>query len=138
MRRVLPSILLVVVLAIPFTPMFSFAHVYIKTGFMKGNEFLALSSGEQEAYAMGLIDGMLLAPFFDAPKTKTDWLESCIAGMTDTQVVAMLKEELENNPGTLYYSVHTAMYRAMLEGCPGSPKHKVGRGARWADDLPKL
>jgi hypothetical protein len=44
-----------VALAIPFMPMLSFAEeVTIKTGFMKGSEYLALSSGEQSNYAMGL------------------------------------------------------------------------------------
>jgi hypothetical protein len=122
MRRVLPSILLVVPLTIHFTPILSFADVTIRAGFMKGNEFLALSSREQSTYAMGLVDGMLLAPFFGDPRVKMGWLERCIDGMTNMQVDAMLRKELESNPGTWHYSVNTAMYRAMLEACPGSPK----------------
>ena len=123
MRRVLPSILLVVVLAIPFTPMLSFAEVVgIHHGFMTGNKFMTLSSDDQSIYAMGLVDGMVLAPMFEAPKAKTKWLETCIEGMTNMQVAAMLRKELESNPGTWHHSAHTAMYRAMLKGCPGSPK----------------
>jgi hypothetical protein len=123
MRRVLPSIFLVVALVIHFTPMLSFAEpVLIKDGFMTGNKFMELSSDEQSAYAMGLVDGMLLAPIFDAPKAKLIWLESCIVGMSNKQVAAMLRKELESKPGEWHYSAHHAMYRAMLEACPGSPK----------------
>ena len=123
MRRVLPSILLVVVLAIPFMPMFSFAEpVEIHNGFMTGNKFMTLPRDEQEAYAMGLVDGMFLAPMFDAPKAKTGWLGKCAEGMTNTQVAAMLRKELENNPGQWHYSAHASMYGAMLEASSGSPK----------------
>jgi hypothetical protein len=113
-------------LAIPFTPMLSFAEevTIIKSGFMTGNEFLALSRSVQSTYAMGLVDGMLLAPLFKAPKANMYWLETCTVGMTNEQVTAILRKELESNPATWHYAVHSAMYRAMLEVCPGSPKNK--------------
>ena len=126
MRRVLPSVLLVMVLAINFTPIPSFAEEYfsIKTGFMKGKNFMALSSSAQSAYAMGVVDGMLLAPLFKAPKVNMDWLERCIVGMTNEQVSTILRKELEKDPGTWDHSVHSTMYNALLTACPGSSKDK--------------
>jgi hypothetical protein len=46
------------------------------------------------AYAMGIVDGMLLAPLFNAPKQDLSWFANCVEGMKDTQVVGILTKDL--------------------------------------------
>jgi len=114
-----------ILLAVLCTPHASLAIdnvVDVRNGFVDGNTFLAWPEDRQEKYAVGLVDGMLLAPLFGAPKAKLHWLERCIAGMTGAQVAAMVRVDLKNNPGQWHRSVHTSIYRAMLDACPGSPK----------------
>ena len=125
MSRFLPSILVVAYLLIPIAPVFSFAEedTFLKSGFLTGNQFLAMSNKAQSTYAMGVIDGMLLAPLFNAPKRNMYWLEVCVEGMSNEQVAAILRKELASNPGTWHHPVHITMYNAMIETCPGSPKN---------------
>lgn len=96
--------------------------VEIRNSIVDGNTFLGWPEDRQEMYSMGLLDGMLLAPLFGAPKAKMKWLERCITGMTGAQLAAMMRVDLKNNPGQWHRSVHSSMYRAMLDACPASPK----------------
>jgi len=41
--------------------------VRIHNGFMKAEDFLHMSTDSRRDYAMGIVDGMLLAPAFGAP-----------------------------------------------------------------------
>jgi len=91
--------------------------VLIHNGFLTGKDYLEMSSSQQKAYAAGVTNGMLLAPLFGAPKERLTWFESCVTGMTDIQVGAILKKYLENNPGRWHESSHITMYSAMLNAC---------------------
>jgi len=92
--------------------------VTIKNGFGSGEDYLKMSQSEQRAYAMGVVNGMLLAPLFGAPKNKMLQIENCLVGMTDSQVAAILAKYLRDNPGRWHETPHTPMYAALLESCP--------------------
>jgi len=92
--------------------------VSIKTGLGTGEAYLNMSSREQRAYAIGVVNGMLLAPLFGAPKEKMLRIESCLVGMTDTQVAAILTKYLRENPGRWHETPHVPMYAALIETCP--------------------
>lgn len=92
--------------------------VEIHNGFGTGEEYLEMSLKEQRTYAMGLVNGMLLAPMFGAPKTRMLRLEQCITGMTDTQVAAILSKYLRDNPSRWHETPHTSMYAALIDSCP--------------------
>lgn len=93
-------------------------QTYIHKGFSTGEEFLNMSIIEQRAYGMGIVDGMLLAPLFDAPRPKMLWVEKCIVGMTDSQVTAILAKYLKDHPGRWHETPHVPMYSALRENCP--------------------
>jgi len=93
-------------------------EVVIKTGFLTGEVYLKLDHVEQRAYSMGLVNGMLLAPFFDAPKARMDWLEKCLTGMTDTQVTALFLKYLRDNPSRWHETPHAPMFAALRDACP--------------------
>lgn len=115
MRKVISSLILLacftVVSAEPKAP------ISIKTGFISGNDFRSLSREAKRAYAMGLIDGWFVAPFFDAPKEELRWIEHCTTGMTDEQVVAILEKFLRDNPARWQEPMNVLAWVAMKDGC---------------------
>ena len=91
--------------------------VEIKKGFLTGNSFRELSDAGKRGYAMGFLDGALMSPMFDAPKGETRWIETCVVGMTDKQVVAILDKFLTNNPARWHEQMNVLAWLAMKEGC---------------------
>lgn len=80
---------------------------------------LALSSAGKDSYAAGLIDGMSLAPMFDAKATgRLDKIAQCLTGMSDTQVAAILTAHLRSKPESWHFGANHAMYQALVERCP--------------------
>ena len=92
--------------------------VYIHNGFSTGEEYLAMDYQQKRAFAMGTVNGMLLAPLFGAPKPKMLWLEKCVVEMTDYQVATILTKYLEDNPGRWHQTPHAPMYAALKKLCP--------------------
>jgi hypothetical protein len=95
--------------------------VFVHDGFITGQEFRKMSEDLRRSYAMGIIDGMLLAPLFGARTAKTEWIDSCVVGMSDEQVTAIIMKYLERNPARWHERLHTTVYSAMIEACPRSP-----------------
>ncbi len=101
--------------------------VTIHKGFLTGEQYLHLTEGDQyhlEAltrmyYAMGLIDGIILAPLLGGSERRTFNLGECLDGMTSTQVDAILSKYLNENPRRWHESAHTSMYAALVTACPG-------------------
>src|SRR5690349_24826046 len=94
--------------------------------FMSGKDWRGLSKGEQQAYAVGVIDGLDLA--FAQGKQGIDlgWINACVTGMSSEQVRAMLKAEIDANPAELnQLTVHQAMYRALKKSCRKGPEKKL-------------
>ena len=89
----------------------------IKSGFIDGNEYRDFSGDEKRVYLMGLMDGSFLAPVYGAPKARIEWLERCVTGMTDAQLVAIIDKFLQANPARWHNDMHTLVYSAMLEAC---------------------
>lgn len=102
----------------------SAAHAQTRTvtvhdGFITGETYLKWDKSYQDAYVMGIVDGMFLAPLFGAPERNVTWLEHCLVGMSDTQVAAILAKYLRDHPERWHESVHVPMYSAMKDICPG-------------------
>jgi hypothetical protein len=93
------------------------ATVYISDGFMKGQDYLDMDAAQKRAYAMGVVNGMLLAPAFDAPEEKVDWLRTCAVNMSDEQVAAILTKYLRDNPAQWHYRLNTLSLNAMTLAC---------------------
>ena len=92
--------------------------ISIRAGFLTGEQFLQMSEPQKSAYSMGLINGMLLAPFFDANKSEMHWFESCLRGMTNTQITAIFTKHLNENPKDWHFTPHTSLYNALRKSCP--------------------
>jgi hypothetical protein len=92
--------------------------IMLNIGFISGQQYLAMDERSKRGYAMGLIDGMFIAPIFGAPQSKLDRFGKCTGGMTDEQVAAILTKYLREHPAHWHESAHTQMYAALLEACP--------------------
>jgi hypothetical protein len=89
--------------------------VLIQNGFGTGQDYLKMTKSQQRAYAMGVVNGILLSPLFGAPKGEMKWFESYIVGMSDEQVAAILLKYLENNPGRWHDRLNILAYSAIKE-----------------------
>ena len=100
-----------------FSAQASNQDILVHNGFATGQKYLEMNVAQKKAYAMGAMDGMLLAPLMGAPKKDMAWLETCAENMTDVQVAAILTKYLENNPGQWHESAHVSMFSAMMDAC---------------------
>ena len=94
----------------------------IPHSFLSGKDWRELSKGEQQAYAVGVVDGLDLAFVYGKHGTNLVWINPCVTGMSSDQVSAMLRAEIDANPGEWnLLTVHQAMYRALRKACRQSP-----------------
>ena len=89
--------------------------VFIHDGFGTGQDFISMPPSCKRSYAMGVINGILLALLFGAPKENMNWFESYVENMTDVQVSAILSKFLEKNPGRWHDGLHTLMFSTIKE-----------------------
>ena len=89
--------------------------VLIHEGFGTGQDYIEMSQSQKRTYAMGAINGMLIAPIFGASKDEMRWLESYLENMTDKQVAAILSKYLKDNPGRWHDGLHILMFSAIKQ-----------------------
>ncbi len=92
-------------------------NISYKGGFINGNEYLSLSSDGKVKYAIGFIDGLLIAPLFGAPMERLTWLEQCTAGMNSKQIVAILEKYLTDNPEKWHKPMNGLSLKALKKSC---------------------
>jgi hypothetical protein len=76
-----------------------------------------MAAPQRSAYAMGVVEGMFLSPFFGGQKSKVVWLETCATGMSDSQLVAVLDQYVRGNPARSHESMHTLAFAALKQAC---------------------
>ena len=91
--------------------------VLIKSGFIKGSDFKAFGNISKNIYSMGLVDGILLYPFYGAPKLKMEKFETCMTGMNDSQLSAIFDKYLAEHPERWHQSMHRLAFVALKEAC---------------------
>lgn len=97
------------------------SDVYLYEGFMRGETYLSLPDARRSAYVMGLVDGFLYAPAFDAPSASITWLHSCVSGMTNTQLTAVIDQQVRSNPIDWQVPMHVLAGNALRKTCPNAP-----------------
>ena len=89
--------------------------VRIHDGFGTVQEFLGMSEIEQRAYAMGAVNGMLLAPLL--PETKLERFEQCIEGMNNVQVAAIIEKYVREHPERWHEKTPAFIFSALSSAC---------------------
>jgi len=92
--------------------------VEIHNGFVTGTIYRKFNEYQKRSYAMGVIDGIYLSPFFGASRTHLGWVEKCVQGMDDEQVAAVIDKFLKDHPERWHQTVHASVYAALLSACP--------------------
>jgi hypothetical protein len=118
MKRLVVAIAALACLSLPGRP-FAQESVTVYSGFLTGEKYLELSEPSRAAYAMGLLDGFLGSAFYGAQSAKLEPLRECIAGMTNTQLRAVLDQYVRANPVMWQYSMNVLGTNAFLAACPG-------------------
>jgi hypothetical protein len=96
--------------------------ISIKTGFLTAEEFTHMNDQSQHDYAMGVVDGMLLAPLFGAPRAWNDGQKigvfgECITDMSSKQVAAIISKFVRDHPERWNDSMHVVAFAAMTHAC---------------------
>jgi hypothetical protein len=90
--------------------------------FISGKDWRELSKGEQQAYAVGVVDGLDLAYAYSKKKIDLGWINTCVTGISSEEVRAMLAAEIDANPEEWNrLIVHQAMFRALKNSCQKLP-----------------
>src|SRR6266849_1932806 len=114
--------LLVFLLLIASNQAASDERALVHEGFLKAEDYLELEPKGQAIYVMGLVDGMYLAPVFDAPNEGKYLasLQTCIKGMTNTQVAAIITKFAKEHPEKWHMGTNVLAYQALRqpEVCP--------------------
>jgi hypothetical protein len=94
----------------------------VPKSFLSGKDWRGLPKGEQQAYAIGVVDGLDLASAYGKKEIDLGWINGCVTGMSSDQVRAMLLAEIDANPDEWNrLTVHQAMYRALKKSCQKLP-----------------
>jgi hypothetical protein len=118
-RWLLPSLLLMLTANLAASDDRALVH----EGFLKTADYLELEPREQTIYAMGLVDGMYLAPVFDAPNEGQylSSLHKCLSGMTNRQVAAIITKFAKEHPEDWNAGTNSLAYQALRRVCPVPP-----------------
>ncbi len=118
MRAVLIVVALVASGTLWLSSSLSSASVMVHASFVTGNTYLSRSQTVQRAYVMGLVDGLLLAPLFDAPKPgRISNAEGCLSNKTGTQLWEIFKKFLDDHPERWGQGAHILFYNALVGFC---------------------
>ena len=95
----------------------------VPKGFLTVQKYLELGTVAQGTFAMGFVDGMLMAPMFDASDQNGQYLllSSCVVPMTPRQIAAIIEKYGKEHPERWDEPVHGLAYGALIRAC--SAKH---------------
>jgi hypothetical protein len=88
-------------------------------GFVTTEKYIEFGPNQQSVYASGLIDGMYLAPVFDAPN-KDKYLtamRACLKPMTTTQVAAIITKFAKEHPEKWDMGTNVVAWQALRQAC---------------------
>jgi hypothetical protein len=115
--------ILLLVLALPLSkavPQLAKDEAIVHKGFFTTNDYRELGKFEQAMYAAGLVDGIFLAPAFDAPSDGKylNAIRTCVEGMSAEQVAAIITKHVTDHPETWHSPANVVAWQAMRNVCP--------------------
>ena len=94
----------------------------VRSGYLSAGKYLTLKPDTQAVYMAGMIDGMYLAPMFDAPDEDKYLvrIRVCVTDgdITNTQVAAIVTKYVKRRPDEWHASANVVAYQALREFCP--------------------
>ena len=93
------------------------APAVIQNGFLTGEDFLEQSERYQQGYAAGFVNGLMTSPFMGAWENCAKHYSECLAGTTDSQLAAVIRRWLKENPERWHEGSHIASWLAIRQMC---------------------
>jgi hypothetical protein len=94
----------------------------VRSGFLSTKKYLALAPDIQAVYMAGMIDGMYLAPMFDAPDEDKYLvrIRVCVTDgrITNTQIAAIVTKYAKHRTDEWQAGANVVAYQALREVCP--------------------
>jgi hypothetical protein len=96
----------------------------VRTGYLSAGAYLALKPDIQGVYMAGMLDGMYLAPMFDAPDEDKYLvrIRRCVTdgGLTNTQIASIVTKYAKSRTDELKAGANVVAYQALREACPAN------------------
>ena len=80
-----------------------------------GQTYIEMGEGDRIAYAVGVVEGMALAHFFDAPEDKLKWLHTTVAGTTPNQLAEVILNYIRERPYDWQKPLNVLSYDALMQ-----------------------
>ena len=106
------TIFLLITLIAPAS-LISAENAWIHNGFLKGVNYIQMDFETRKICTASVIDGMLLAPLFGAPKEEMKWLESYLKDKPILQLTAIVTKYLEDKPEIWHEELHALTFQAL-------------------------
>ena len=94
----------------------------VRSGYLSAGAYLALKPDTQGVYMAGMIDGMYLAPMFDAPDEDKYLvrIRRCVTygDITNTQIAAIVTKYAKKRRDKWQAGANVVAYQALREFCP--------------------
>src|ERR1700752_4549301 len=94
----------------------------VRSGYLSAGAYLALKPDTQGVYMAGMIDGMYLAPMFDAPDEDKYLvrIRVCVTDhdLTNTEIAAIVTKYAKKRPDEWHAGANVVAYQALREFCP--------------------
>ena len=94
----------------------------VRSGYLSAGAYLALKPDLQGVYMAGMIDGMYLAPMFDAPDEDKYLvrIRRCVTDgdLTNTQIAAIVTKYAKKRRDEGQAGANVVAYQALREVCP--------------------
>ena len=87
-------------------------------GYLTNEECRALPAGTLHLYMIGFVNGLYMSPALGAPSECLQRLGECFVGVTGTQLEAVMRNWLDENPQRWHELCQFGAYAVISEMCP--------------------
>ena len=101
------------------------ATYYVPGGFLKGGDFKDLPEGTREGYAMGFVNGLLVAEYLGADDKAVRLLSDCVQPMRSDQVAEIIGKHVRDNPAQWHEGLNGQSLNAIVSACPLVAQRRV-------------
>jgi len=93
--------------------------VWIQNGFGTGRDFMNMTEIERRAYAMGIVNGVTLAPLFGGTQEQLAWFDTYTDTKSDREVARIIFDYIANNPQSWSEQLHVLTISAIRQAYDG-------------------
>ncbi len=100
-------------------PLAAADDVWIQNGFGTGRDFMNMTEVERRAYAMGIVNGVTLAPLFGATQQQLAWFDAYTDTRSDREIARITFDYIAGNPQSWGEQLHVLTISAIRQAYDG-------------------